>query len=423
MSLPAMAGSFPDVPADHESFKAIEYLDEHDIVGGYPDGTFQPDKLVNRAEAVKIIVGGLGLDHDGNYSEEFPDVPDNEWFFEYVMAAYEKGIISGYTNGKFKPGDDVNLAETLKILILAADQDLPEEVTEDPYADVEIEDWYSAHAEYARDHNLIFADDYGNINAGDQMTRAAIAEVIYRMMIIIENDGDPYPIENEWDYYDSSELPFEIKYDHAGWELIKNNTEAVFFHPDKEFLQSSPNRIYPNTGVVRVSLDDNDSKASKGTYFSNIKTVFSGADFTEFSVDGYNALEVLDSDKRMVDWYIYIDDGKVLQVYTEFGSGALSYQLQNFIGAMLSTLKVTDLKTSGDYSDVLSDIFEGVLVEGQGMSLLNKLPGKSIIETDAIGIGTGPIDYYYSEDANYTFKYERESDVILDSREGETTAF
>ena len=46
-----------------------------------------------------------------------------------------------------------------------------------------------------------------------------------------------------------------------------------------------------------------------------------------------------------------------------------------------------------------------------------------IIETDAIGVGTGPIDYYYSEKIDLTIKYERSADVILDAREGRTTKF
>jgi len=89
---------------------------------------------------------------------------------------------------------------------------------------------------------------------------------------------------------------------------------------------------------------------------------------------------------------------------------------------MLNTLEYNKI-SSVDYDEILNDLFEIVLVEDMGMSALNKLPNKNIIETDTIGVGTGPVDYYYSEDVDYTFKYERENDVILDTREGETSAF
>ena len=91
---------------------------------------------------------------------------------------------------------------------------------------------------------------------------------------------------------------------------------------------------------------------------------------------------------------------------------------------MLSTLEYINIDIDAeDYSDLLSEILENILVENTGEDTLDLLPDSTIIETDTIGVGTGPVDYYYSESLDYTFKYERASDVILDYREGETTAF
>ena len=92
---------------------------------------------------------------------------------------------------------------------------------------------------------------------------------------------------------------------------------------------------------------------------------------------------------------------------------------------MLETLeyKPVTLEPGEDYSELLSEILSNVLVEDKGMAMITKLPDSLIIETDAIGVGTGPVDYYYSSKMDYTFKYERESDVILDSRKGKTSAF
>ena len=91
---------------------------------------------------------------------------------------------------------------------------------------------------------------------------------------------------------------------------------------------------------------------------------------------------------------------------------------------MTASLEYKEVKVDQkDYSALLSEIFEGILVENKGMELLNKLPNKQIIETDTLGVGTGPVDYYYSEEVDYTFKYERAADVILDKREGQTSAF
>jgi hypothetical protein len=120
-----------------------------------------------------------------------------------------------------------------------------------------------------------------------------------------------------------------------------------------------------------------------------------------------------------------LDSGKVFVVYTEFGGGVLGFKLQQYLKAMLSTFEYKDLALDSqiDYTEVLNEIYSKILVEGKGMNALNQLPEKTIIETDSIGVGTGPVDYYYSSGVNKTFKYERNSDTILDKRDGRTSAF
>ena len=111
--------SFPDVAAYHENRMAIEYLKNEGFIGGYPDGTFQPSRSVNRAEFIKIIVGaklGRTPSADSAYNC-FPDVKESDWFASYVCYAKNQGIISGYPDGEFKPANTINVAEASKILV------------------------------------------------------------------------------------------------------------------------------------------------------------------------------------------------------------------------------------------------------------------------------------------------------------------
>jgi len=339
------------------------------------------------------------------------------------MTAYEKDIVSGYGDGDFKPNDDVNLAETLKMLILAAEIDLDDDINHNVFNDVDEDDWFAAAMLYARDMNLILSDDEGNVYPDNSMTRAAFSEIIYRMIIVLESDGSAFPLHENWSYYESETIPFMMKYD-DNWDLTEQEKEVVFWKDDSEYNQFSPSRIYPNSAVVTVLHDANDANLDQEDYFENIKDAFANADYTEFDLEDLNALEVLYSNDRIVDWYIYLDDNTVLVVYTEYGEGDLGYQSQQIIKAMLSTLEHINIDIDAeDYSDLLSEILENILVENTGEDALDLLPDSTIIETDTIGVGTGPVDYYYSESLDYTFKYERASDVILDYREGETTAF
>lgn len=416
------AASFPDVSQDHLNYEAIEYLDEKGIVKGYENGTFGPNDLVTRAQALKMIILAFGIQYDGNYELEFSDVNKDAWFFSFVMAAKQAEFINGYENGTFKPNDPVNLAQTLKMVLLTAKVDLPQGLTADVFTDVPKDQWYASYASYARQKNIILSDENGMIFPAQAMTRASFAEIIYRTKIVLENKENPFPLAKNWPYFQSETLPFKIKYD-SSWQVINNKNEVQFFKQDKEFSQFSPSRMYLNTAIVTVTKDKNELGMSSSQYFANIKKAFPNAQYTEFKLSGFNALEVLYPDKRIVDWYIYLPNNEVLAVYTEYGTGKAGYQSQQKIKAMLSTLEYSQASNAVNYTDLLNKIFEKILVDGKGMDSLNLLPSKTIIETDTIGVGTGPVDYYYSAEVDYTFKYERESDVILDKRQGKTTAF
>src|SRR3989338_7510254 len=78
--------SFSDVQADHPAFPAIEYLKSIGVLQGYQDGTFKPEKKVNRAEATKIIVAPRATaDALVKFTQTvFDDIPSTAWYLPYV---------------------------------------------------------------------------------------------------------------------------------------------------------------------------------------------------------------------------------------------------------------------------------------------------------------------------------------------------
>jgi hypothetical protein len=120
--------SFPDVPASHFAAAAIAKAQELGWVKGYSDGTFHPNQLINRAEALKIIllstfsegeIVGMG----GGDVSMFTDIDATAWYSDYVAYGVSKGFISGYKNadgtpnGLFGPGKNITRAETAKITV------------------------------------------------------------------------------------------------------------------------------------------------------------------------------------------------------------------------------------------------------------------------------------------------------------------
>ncbi|MEK7218689.1 MAG: thermonuclease family protein, partial [Patescibacteria group bacterium] len=53
---------FSDVASSHPYLQAIRWGKSSGVLSGYPDGTFQPEKTVNRAEFLKIVLGAKDAD-------------------------------------------------------------------------------------------------------------------------------------------------------------------------------------------------------------------------------------------------------------------------------------------------------------------------------------------------------------------------
>lgn len=106
--------SFSDVSTSDPHAAAIEYLQMNGIVQGYADGSFKPNSSINRAEFTKIVVGAVTSAPAG--SDCFPDVA-KEWFSAPVCYAKAQMFIGGYPDGTFHPERNINLAEALKIVL------------------------------------------------------------------------------------------------------------------------------------------------------------------------------------------------------------------------------------------------------------------------------------------------------------------
>lgn len=189
---------FPDVPPLHKNRIAIEYLKGWGIIHGYPDGYYKPSKTVNRAELLKILVEGKGIDAQDFYDDLcFPDVPVKEWYTKYVCKAKNLGWVEGYPvdylpkdQWNFKPGQTVNKVEALKIVGQAYDWELPE-VTEKPYDDVSPTEWYSPYVYYGAQKDYL--EEIGNtFRPAEGMSRAKIAEVIFRVLTVSKLEKEIY---------------------------------------------------------------------------------------------------------------------------------------------------------------------------------------------------------------------------------------
>lgn len=179
-----LCAEFFDVDEDNVYCVAIIYVTDQGIFDGYPDMYFRPNQGINRAETTKVILEGfdipVGSASGGNAG--FWDVDSNAWYMRYLEEAVDRNIIDGYPDGSFQPARTVNRVELLKIFLETSKVYVPN-CSYQPYADTPVQadtDWYMDYVCFAKQYNLMDADSYGNFNPNAPMSRGDVAELFYR---------------------------------------------------------------------------------------------------------------------------------------------------------------------------------------------------------------------------------------------------
>jgi len=183
---------FPDVLRTHNAYVAISYLAESGVLSGYPDGTFKPDNPINRAEVLKVILGGSNVEAPEDFEEvTFPDFKREDWFARFVMKAKELGIVQGNDiDGTFAPARQVNKAEFLKMLLMANQiRPVPLEEGEAVAADTPVEAWFAPYLNYAFQVGIVTKNSQGLLEPSKLLTRGEVSDMMY-LLILIKGSKD-----------------------------------------------------------------------------------------------------------------------------------------------------------------------------------------------------------------------------------------
>ncbi|MEK9160017.1 MAG: S-layer homology domain-containing protein [Patescibacteria group bacterium] len=416
------SADFSDVSTAHTHYAAITSLVEQGILQGYEDGSFKPGSNVNRAEALKIILMGAGVTVDGesNAGILFSDVDSSDWYFDYVSTAVSLGIVQGYNDGTFKPEQTVNRAEAMKILLAAAEVSVSAPATA-PFPDVATSDWFSGYAAYAKTWNIQPPQSDGLWHAEDDITRANLAEMVYRLQQKDEL-GHAFDEGTNWQKKEFPTVNISMKVPFS-WGYKQEGVGAAFLL-DRENDQVSLLSPYENGGTILMTRYANSEGTSSGSLFANIagNSVWQSGQTT---LNGYPSLVVYhDEGIYYREWYVYMENKSLVHLVALRGDGAYSNYLEWFFEAMVASIEYDDTTTSDlTIEETVAQLRAAIQVDGVGADVKDLLADWELIETDTIGVGTGPVDYFYSPSANVTIKYERSFDVILDLEEGETSAF
>ncbi|MCA9747701.1 MAG: S-layer homology domain-containing protein, partial [Romboutsia sp.] len=109
---------FLDVNNRSTYYDAITYVEDEGIVNGYSDHTFRASMYVTRGEFTKIIINSIfnEIDISNCVQNYFPDVDKQNKFINYICVAKENDIIKGYSDNTYQPEKYITVGEGIKII-------------------------------------------------------------------------------------------------------------------------------------------------------------------------------------------------------------------------------------------------------------------------------------------------------------------
>ncbi|PSB34677.1 S-layer homology domain-containing protein [Stenomitos frigidus] len=184
-SPPAQAKQFADVPSGYWAGVPIAALSAKGILDGFPDGNFQPNKPITRAEFAEII--RLAFNQPTSREAlKFNDLQPNYWAIAAIDEATQTRFMSGFPNGSFQPNRQIPRLQVLLALAtgLNLQAKLPPAQVLSRYQDAaQIPKYATDKIAAATEAGLVLNDaDPKTLNPTKVTTRAEVAALVYKAL-------------------------------------------------------------------------------------------------------------------------------------------------------------------------------------------------------------------------------------------------
>lgn len=184
---PPPGGNTPPTLSDikgHWAETFIQNLFDKGLISGFSDGTFKPDAKMNRAQYAALLIKAFNPAPKRN-GLPFNDVADNFWAKDVIQQAYRSQFISGFPNNIFRPNDNVQRVQVLVSLVSGltlGSSDLANLLTYDDRSQI---------PDYAKDKIATatvrgFVVNYPKVrqlNPNQDATRAEVAAMVYQALV------------------------------------------------------------------------------------------------------------------------------------------------------------------------------------------------------------------------------------------------
>jgi|GEM_PF-1933747 len=168
---------FNDIAANEPNIVFINYVSQRGIIKGYPDGGFHAQAGLTRAEAAAVLVKAAGLPTPPVTTSAFKDVPVSHWATAQIAAATKAGYLKGFPDGTYQPEAKVTRAQGIALVMRLCTQ--KERAVLPSLKDMDSQHWAAGDMATALTLEMIgLSKDSQNIYPEAEMSRGSLARAL-----------------------------------------------------------------------------------------------------------------------------------------------------------------------------------------------------------------------------------------------------
>ncbi len=176
---------FTDVESDDYFYDAVAWAVTSGVTSGTSATKFSPKSNCTRAQAVTFLWRAAGEPAVDGLTNPFVDVDEDDYFYNAVLWAVDRGITTGTSATKFSPKKECTRAQIVTFIHRLADGG-PANNTANPFTDVDSDDYYYDAVLWAVENGITTGASATTFAPKKECTRAQIVTFLQRWI----NQGD-----------------------------------------------------------------------------------------------------------------------------------------------------------------------------------------------------------------------------------------
>lgn len=180
--------SFADVSQSHWAHSYITELTASGVISKAYN--YRPSDKVTREEFVKLIIAATGGINSDTQSQGFTDTDNTAWYYPYITAAHDRGIVTGNIDGSFGIGTTITRQDAAAMLYRAIENKNTHDAAM-TFTDGTVVSVYAAEAiTYLANEGILNGYEDGSFRPFDNLTRAESAKIIYMLSTLTKEDSN-----------------------------------------------------------------------------------------------------------------------------------------------------------------------------------------------------------------------------------------